>query len=678
MTDESIRTRVAQLKEEIRQHNYRYHVLDSPIISDAEFDRLLKELKDLEEKNPQLKSPDSPTQRVGGTPAEGFQRVPHPRSILSLGNAFDVDDVRAWYERILKLDSRVQHAAFTVEPKLDGLTVVLHYQDGVFTLGATRGDGETGEDITANLRTVRSLPLRIPVADFKGNFPANMVVRGEAIILLSDFEELNRRLAKDGDRTYVNPRNTVSGALRQLDSGLTAKRPISLRCYAIVEMDGAIAETQSGALELLGELGFPVVEYLSLCEDIEEAISTAEDMVQMRDSMPYEADGVVIKLDDLNLSENLGVVGKDPRGAIAFKFPAQIVTTRLDDIGINVGRTGVITPFAILDPVEVGGVTVKQATLHNFDFIEEKDIRIGDRVLLKRAGDVIPYVIGPVLDARSGEEAPYIIPNRCPSCGTELERVEGEVGVYCVNAACPEQLIRNVEHFVSRSAMDIEGMGIKVASLLVEKGFIKDVADLYALDRDALLKLEGFGERRVDNLLEAIEESKSQSLARLINALGIRGVGEVVAADLARRYNNLDVLSETQTEALEGVEGIGPNIAAAIVDWMQAPSNQMILAKFRRNNVWPQEAESGDASSPKVLAGLTFVLTGTLPTMTRQEAKTLIEDHGGKVTGSVSKRTSYVVAGDSPGSKLQKAETLEISILNEDGLLNLISNVSER
>ncbi len=678
MTDESIRTKVEQLKEEIRQHNYRYYVLNSPIISDSEYDQLLRELQDIEAQYPELRSPDSPTQRVGGEPAEGFRRVPHPRSILSLGNAFDADDVRAWYERILKLDSHVKQAAFTVEPKLDGLTVVLHYQNGVFTLGATRGDGETGEDITANLRTVRSLPLRIPVAKYKGNIPANMVVRGEAIILLSDFEELNQRLEKAGERTYVNPRNTVSGALRQLDSGLTAKRPISLRCYAVVEMDGVIADTQSDVLELLGELGFPVVEYHSLCKDIEEAISAAEDMAQMRDRMPYEADGVVIKLNDLQLSENLGVVGKDPRGAIAFKFPAQIVTTQLEDIGINVGRTGVITPFAVLEPVVVGGVTVRQATLHNFDYIEEKDIRIGDRVLLKRAGDVIPYVIGPVLDARSGEEAPYTIPKRCPSCGAQLERVEGEVGVYCVNAACPEQLIRNVEHFVSRSAMDIEGMGIKVASLLVEKGLIKDVADLYILDRDALLKLEGFGEKRVDNLLEAIGESKKQSLARLINALGIRGVGEVVAADLARRYKNLDTFSEANIEALEVVEGIGPNIATAIVDWMQAPSNQILLAKFKRENVWPQEVESGDASRPAVLDGLSFVLTGTLPTMTRQEAKTLIEDHGGKVSSSVSKRTSYLVAGDSPGSKLQKAETLDVPIIDEDSLQRLINNGLER
>ena len=678
MTDESIRTRVEQLKEEIRQHNYRYYVLDSPIISDAEFDRLLRELKDLEEQYPEYKSPDSPTQRVGGEPAEGFQRVPHPRPILSLGNAFDADDVRAWYERILKLDSRVQHAAFTVEPKLDGLTVVLHYQDGVFTLGATRGDGETGEDITVNLRTVRSLPLRIPVADYKGNIPGNLIVRGEAIILLSDFEKLNQRLAAAGERTYVNPRNTVSGALRQLDSSLTAKRPISLRCYAIVEVDGAVANTQSGALELLGKLGFPVVEYVSLCNSIEETISAAEDMVQIRESMPYEADGVVIKIDDLQLSESLGVVGKDPRGAIAFKFPAQIVTTQLENIGINVGRTGVITPFAMLEPVEVGGVTVRQATLHNFDYIEEKDIRIGDRVLLKRAGDVIPYVIGTVLDARSGNEVPYSIPKRCPSCGAPLERVEGEVGVYCVNAACPEQLIRNVEHFVSRSAMDIEGMGIKVAALLVEKGFIKDVADLYTLDRNALLKLEGFGEKRVDNLLESVEESKNQSLARLINALGIRGVGEVVAVDLARRYKNLDALSQARIEALEGVEGIGPNIATAIFDWMQAPSNQILLEKFKRENVWPQEAESDDDAGPKIFDGLTFVLTGTLQTMTRQDAKTLIEDHGGKVSSSVSKRTSYVVVGDSPGSKLQKAESLDVPILDEDGLLRLIYDRMER
>ncbi|MEJ2550391.1 MAG: NAD-dependent DNA ligase LigA [Anaerolineales bacterium] len=672
MADETIRKRVAKLKEEIRMHNYRYYVLNSPIISDAEFDKLIRELEDLEAQHPELKSPDSPTQRVGGTPAEGFRRVPHPRPILSLANAFDADEVRAWYERIRKLDARVQDAAYTVEPKFDGLTVVLHYRDGLFTLGATRGDGEIGEDITANLRTVRSLPLRIPVQGYDGNVPGNLVVRGEAIILVSDFEELNRRLEQAGERTYVNPRNTVSGALRQLDSSLTAKRPISLRCYAVVEADGPVPNSQWEALKMLRELGFPVAVNISHCDDIEEAVAAAEHLAQIRNTLPYEADGAVIKLDDLQLSESLGVVGKDPRGAIAFKFPAQVVTTRLEDIGINVGRTGVITPYAILKPVVVGGVTVRQATLHNFDFIEEKDIRIGDRVLLKRAGDVIPYVIGPMTDVRSGDEVPYSIPKRCPSCGAMLERVEGEVGVYCVNAACPEQLIRNLEHFVSRSAMDIEGMGIKVAALLVEKGFVGDVADLYTLDRDALLALEGFGEKRVDNLLDAIEASKDQSLDRLINALGIRGVGEVVAADLARRYRNVDALAETTVDELERIEGIGPNIGTAIVDWMHEPSNQKLLAKFRRAGVWPEMTETGAPSGPTPLEGMTFVLTGTLPSLTRQEAKALIESQGGKVTSSVSKRTSYVVVGESPGSKLQKAETLAIPTIDEDGLKALL------
>ncbi len=673
MTDKSIRKRVEQLKEEIRMHNYRYHVLDSPVVSDAEFDRLLRELTDLEDQYPQLRSPDSPTQRVGGAPAEGFQRVPHPRPILSLGNAFTADEVCAWYERIRKLDGRVQDAAFTVEPKLDGLTVVLHYQDGLFTLGSTRGDGETGEDITSNLRTVRSLPLRIPVQDYKGSVPGNLVVRGEAIILLSDFEQLNRRLEEAGERTYVNPRNTVSGALRQLDSSLTAKRPINLRCYAVVEMDGAIPNSQWKVLNMLRELGFPVAENVSHCGDIEQAVAAAEHLAQIRDTLPYEADGAVIKVDDLQLSESLGVAGKDPRGAIAFKFPAQVVTTRLEDIGINVGRTGVITPYAVLEPVEVGGVTVRQATLHNFDFIQEKDIRIGDRVLLKRAGDVIPYVIGPVVDARSGVEVPYRIPERCPSCDAKLERVTGEVGVYCVNAACPEQLIRNLEHFVSRGAMDIEGMGIKVAALLVEEGFVSDVADLYSLDRDALLELEGFGEKRVDNLLNAIKASKAQALDRLINAFGIRGVGEVVATDLSRRYRNVDALSRATADELERIEGIGPNIATAIVDWMHEPSNQALLQKFRRAGVWPEETGSGEPSRPTPLAGLTFVLTGTMPSMTRQEAKALIEHHGGKVTGSVSKSTSYVVVGESPGSKLQKAEALEIPTVDEDGLQALLT-----
>jgi len=665
--------RIDQLRQELHFHNYRYHVLDSPVISDYEYDRLLQELKELEAKYPELITPDSPTQRVGGEPSERFERVEHPAPILSLGNAFDTADVRSWFQRILKLDPRVEKADFVVEPKLDGLTVVLHYENGIFSMGATRGDGEFGEDITHNIRTIRSLPLRIPVdTDQNIQVPNYLVVRGEAFIKLDDFDALNRRLEKAGERTYINPRNTASGTLRQLDQRITASIPISLLCYAIVASDGEIPSKQWDTIQYLRALGFPVDDHVALCPDLEAVIAEGEKWIDRRDSLTYEADGVVIKLNDLELSESLGIVGKDPRGAIALKFPAQVVTTILEDIGINVGRTGVVTPYAILEPVEVGGVTVRKATLHNFDFIAEKDIRIGDRVLLKRAGDVIPYVIGPVLEARTGAEKKYEMPERCPFCGEKLESIPGEVAIYCINAACPEQLVRNVEHFASRGAMDIEGMGIKVAEQLVEADLIQDVADLYSLKMEDLLNLEGFAEKKAENLIQAIEASKKRSLARLIGALGIRGVGEVMAANLADTFGKLQNVAEAKEDDLMSMEGIGPNIASAIVDWFSQSSNQMLLTKLSKVGEWTQKEQEDFDESALTLKGLTFVITGTLPTMTRTEAKNTIERYGGKVTGSVSGKTNYLIAGESPGSKLEKAQSLEVEILDESGLLQLM------
>jgi DNA ligase (NAD+) len=671
-----VQARMEELRQELNFHNYRYHVLQSPVISDYEYDLLLRELQELEAQYPEFVTPDSPTRRVGAEPSERFVRVQHPSPILSLANAFNADEVRAWFERIAKIDPRVMDATYVVEPKLDGLTVVLHYEGGIFTLGATRGDGETGEDITTNLRTVRSLPLRIPVGENpESSIPTTLVVRGEAFIKLNEFEELNRRLEEAGERTYVNPRNTASGVLRQLDSSITASVPISLLCYAIVASDGEVPGTQWETLQYLCKIGFPVDSGIERAEDIEQAISEGQEWIDRRESLPYEADGVVIKINDLALSESLGVVGKDPRGAIAFKFPAQVVTTKLLDIGINIGRTGVVTPYAILEPVEVGGVTVRKATLHNFDFISEKDIRIGDRVQLKRAGDVIPYVIGPIQDARTGEEKSYEIPDRCPSCGEGLERVPGEVAVYCINAACPTQLVRNVEHFASRGAMDIEGLGIKVAEQLVEANLIQDVADLYTLTTDDLLTLEGFAEKKAENLIHAIRSSRRQNLGRLIGALGIRGVGEVMASNLADHFGTLTRLSEAKVEELEAIEGVGPNIASAIVDWFSQPRNQLILEKLAKVGEWIQEISIQPPEEELTLKGLTFVLTGTLPTLTRDEAKSMIEHHGGKVTGSVSSKTSYVLVGESPGSKLDKAQDLGIAIIDEENFRKMVSGV---
>lgn len=671
MDDTRLREEYEQLKKELHYHSYRYHVLDAPVISDFEYDRMMRRLLEIEMQHPDWVTPDSPSQRAGAEPLERFVKVRHPAAILSLANAFDATEVRAWFERIARLDERVLNCDFVVEPKIDGLTVVLHYQNGQFVLGATRGDGEVGEDITVNLRTLKSLPLRVPVNPNVPPIEGRLVVRGEAFINIKDFELLNQRLIEQGEKPYLNPRNTASGSLRQLDPKLTASRPLRLLVYQIVQMDLPAPQTQWETLQVLRNWGFPVSDQAVYCKTLDEAILVCENWAEKRDTLPFEADGMVIKINDLRLAADLGVVGKDPRGAIAFKFPAREVTTRLLDIGINVGRTGVLTPTAILEPVEVGGVIVKQATLHNFDYIFEKDIRIGDRVLLKRAGDVIPYVIGPVVDARTGSERVFEPPQTCPACGQPVEHVEGEVAWYCVNAACPAQLVRNVEHFVSRGAMDIVGLGIKIVEQLVSAGLVRDVADLYLLKKEDLLKLEGFADKKADNLLRGIEESKNRPLQRLIFALGIRGVGEVLAADLTKVYNDLDELSHATVEELQQIEGVGPNIAHAIVDWFRRPANQKLLEKLKAGGVWPVATKAEPAAQYLPLQNKTFVVTGTLPHFTREEVKEYIQRLGGKVSESVSKKTDYLVAGENAGSKLEKAKELGVKVIDEATLRKL-------
>ena len=669
---EALRERLSQLRREIHFHNYRYHVLDAPVISDYEFDQLVVELRQIEAAHPEWVSSDSPTQRAGAPPLDKFVKVRHPASILSLANAFNVEDVKAWFERIYKLEARVGATGFVVEPKIDGLTVVLHYREGVFVMGATRGDGEVGEDITANLRTIRALPLRLPVDPDGPRPPAYLVVRGEVFINIKDFEALNLRLEQAGEKTYLNPRNTAAGSLRQLDPGLTAERPLTLLTYAIVAGDGPFPVTQMERLQYLRSLGFPIPQ-AKLCSSLDAAIAAYFELVEQRDQLAFEADGAVFKINDLAVADELGFVGKDPRGALAFKFPAREVTTQLLDIGVNVGRTGVLTPYAILEPVEIGGVIVKQATLHNFEYIAEKDIRIGDRVAVKRAGDVIPYVIGPVSDLRSGVERIFELPQVCPACAQPVEHFEGEVAWYCVNAACPAQLIRNLEHFVSRGALDIVGLGIKIVEQLVNAGLVHDVADLYTLQRDRLLELEGFADKKVDNLFQAIEASRARPLARLINGLGIRGVGEVLASDLAQYFDSLDLLGRASAEDLQRIEGVGPNIAQAIVDWFARPANQHVLEKLRSAGMWPRtERLATGLAGQGALAGKTFVVTGTLPGFTRDGVKEFIQSQGGKVVDSVSKNTSYLVVGESPGSKLEKARSLGVTIIDEIGLRKLV------
>lgn len=669
---QSQRDSLERLRSELHFHNYRYHVLDAPLISDFDFDRLMSELRQIEAEHPDWVTPDSPTQRVGGQPAEKFSKLRHPASILSLGNAFSADEVRQWYERILRLDERVAGTKFVVEPKIDGLSVVLHYRQGLFVQGATRGDGEVGEDVTSNLRTIRRIPLRIPVVPDGPQPPSTLVVRGEVFINIHEFEQLNRRLESEGEKTYQNPRNTAAGSLRQLDPNLTASRPLNLLTYQIVAGDALFPGTQWERLQYLQSLGFPVTAQASLHPDIESAIAECLSWGPKRGDFSYEVDGMVIKIDDLSLAEDLGFVGRDPRGALAFKFPAQEVTTTLQDIGVNVGRTGRLTPYAMLEPVEIGGVIVRQATLHNFDYIADKDIRVGDRVLVKRAGDVIPYVIGPVVELRTGRELAFSPPHLCPTCREPVENLPGEVDWYCVNSACPAQLIRNLEHFVSRGAMDIVGLGIKIVEQLVQSQLIHDVADLYTLRRTDLLQVEGFAEKKADNLLESIENSRRQPLARLITALGIRGVGEVAAGDLARRFPDLQALSQATSEELQSIEGIGPNIAEAIVDWFKRPANQSVLEKLQQAGVWPRSQpsnEPAEVSGP--FTGKTFVITGTLPALSRDGAREYIEARGGKVTDSISSKTSYLLLGENPGSKLSKAQSLGVPVLDEQALRQL-------
>ncbi len=662
--------RIEELRGEINYHNYRYYALNDPVVGDAEYDRLMDELRALEEAHPELVTPDSPTQRVGEEPVEGFTKVEHPAPILSLDKATDGAEIRAWWERVSKfLPEEAPPPAWVVEPKLDGLTVVLHYEDGRFTLGATRGDGLVGEDVTSGLRTVRSLPLRIPIAADGPQPPPRLVVRGEAIMLIEDFEALNRRQAEAEEKLFANPRNAAAGSLRQLDPRVTAERPITLLCYAIVDADGPVPSTQWETLSYLRALGFPVSTYNARFESLDEVIAACEAWVDRRDTVPYEVDGLVIKVDDLAMRAAMGVVGRAPRGGVAFKFPGREATTRLLDIGVNVGRTGALTPYAVLEPVQVGGVTIQKATLHNFEDLQRKDIRIGDWVIVRRAGDVIPYVVGPVEARRTGEERVYQLPEVCPSCGEPVDSAEDEVAVYCVNVACPEQLVRRVGYFAA--VMDIEGLGERTAQTFVAHDLVRDAADLYYLERDDLLSLEGFAEKSTDNLLAAIEASKDRPLAQVVAALGIRGVGSTVAQLLARQYGSLDELARAEREELESIEGMGPHTAEASVDWFGRARNREFVEKLRRAGVrLEREEEVGPASG--ALEGLTFVITGAL-SQPRSEVAALIEQHGGKVTGSVSRNTDYLVVGESPGgSKYRKAQQLETPIIGEDRLIEMM------
>jgi DNA ligase (NAD+) len=674
MTSPAILDRITKLRDELHQHNYRYHVLDDPTISDAEYDALMRELRELEAAHPDLVTPDSPTQRVGAPAAERFAKVQHPQPMLSLSNAFDREDLVAWRDRVLRLLGSDARIAYVVEPKIDGLAMAITYEDGRLVQAATRGDGYTGEDVTANLRTVKSVPLTL---HSERSLPQRIEVRGEIYMRIADFERLNEQQAANGEKVFANPRNAAAGSLRQLDSTITAGRPLRFFAYGVGPVSGATLHSQYETLEYLRDLGFPVNPDIRRLEAFDEVIAYCEEWMSRRGALAYEADGVVIKVDSFAQQRELGVVAREPRWATAFKFPAREATTRLLEIVVNVGRTGKLNPNAILEPVNIGGVTVANATLHNEDYILSRDIRIGDRVTVKRAGDVIPQVVGPIVAARTGAEQPWRMPEHCPSCGSAVARHPGEADYFCPNRLCPEQIVRSVEHWVSQGAMDIVGMGERQARQFVESGLIQDVADLYLLGAESFAGIEGYGPKRIANLLDGIAASKQRPLHRLIFALGIPNVGSTLALTLAQNLRSLAKLAAASEEELRAIEGIGPHVAHNIASYFAEADHRALIDKLARVGV--QIEDTQPASEPAAdgpLSGKTLVITGTLPGMTREQAAERIQQAGGKIGSSVSKKTDFLVVGDEPGgSKFTKAQQLRIPILNESQLLELLGQM---
>ena len=669
--------RAADLRRQLNHHSYRYYVLNEPSISDAEFDLLYHELKALEDKNPELITPDSPTQRAGSDLSEDFPKVEHPAPVLSLANALDIDELQAWEERTLKLLPSDTKLDYTLEPKLDGLSVVITYENGVLTRAATRGNGQIGDDVTINVRTIRTVPLRIPAAPDGPQAPTRLVVRGEVMFRKPDFEALNHQQQEAELPLYVNARNTASGTLKQKDSRITASRPLTAYLYDILDMSGVtvdnkpiVLDTQWDSLCYLCDLGFHIPPQSNTYPALSNIIQHLPTWESRRGQLDFEIDGLVVKVNDRRIFTELGVVGKDPRGAIAYKFPAEEATTKLLGVTVNVGRTGKLTPTAQLEPVFVSGVTVSNATMHNYKFIEDLDVRLGDTVNIKRSGDVIPYVIGPMIGLRSGDETAILPPEKCPFCDTPIEKEEDAVDHFCPNRRCPERVLRSIGFFVSRAAMDIDGMAQRTVQALIDGGFIRDEADIFYLPAEPLLELEGFGERKVENLLASIDAARKRPLWQLITSLGIDGVGSTVAQLLTDRFRSIEALSFASAETIEEIEGIGPILAQNVVEWFADEDNAHLLEKMKSAGVNMQAAERVMAGNE--LDGQTFVLTGTLPTMSRKDAGNLIKAHGGKVTSSVSKKTSYVLVGESPGSKAEKAAKLAVTIISEDDLLGMV------
>ena len=671
--------RAAELRREIEHHNNKYYVQDDPEVSDTEYDDLLRELNALEQSHPDLRTPDSPTQRVGGRPLERFGQVTHLLPMLSLANARDDDELRAWEQRVRNLLAKRgledHEIDYVTEPKVDGLAISLVYERGELVRGATRGDGEIGEDVTQNLKTIPDVPHSLGA-----DSPAMVEVRGEVYLPLEGFARLNEQQAAAGQKTYANPRNSAAGSLRQLNPEVTRSRPLSIWCYGIGASEGLDHKCHSESLAWLRDHGFKVNKDVELHKDIDSVIKTAHRWEERRDSLDFEIDGVVVKIDEYDVQQALGVVGREPRWAIAFKFAPTTAVTKLEKIEVNVGRTGNMVPWARLEPVQVSGVTVSKATLHNEEDVARKDIREGDQVVIMRAGDVIPQVVSPVTQRRTGKEKRYRPPKKCPACGTPTVKPEGEVWTRCPNRKdCPGQIVQALKHFVSRGAMDIEGFGEKLVYRFFEEGLVRALPDIYRLTVDQLEALEGFQRKSAENLVASIEGSKRQPFYRVLYALGVPGIGGVNARALASHFGSIDRLMDASEEEILEVEGIGPVLAGLIRETFDEPRNQELIEDLRSAGLQLEQdrrSASGSAGVPQdgPLKGQTFVLTGTLPNMSRDEATERITAAGGKVTGSVSGKTDYVVAGADPGSKVDKAQELDRPVIDEAELERLLES----
>jgi DNA ligase (NAD+) len=664
---DSVQGRIAQLRDQLNYHSRRYYTLDSPEISDSEYDVLMQELKKLEEAHPELITADSPTQRVGAEPIAAFGIVDHPRQLLSLANAFSDEDLDAWHKRISNLMPG-HDFDFVCELKIDGLAVALTYENHLFTMGATRGNGLQGENITQNLKTIRSIPLSVP-----RNAPARFEVRGEAYLPKDGLKKLNDDRAAEGLPLFANPRNAAAGSVRQLDPRITARRPLDTFIYQLGWAEGGnLPSTHWEIMQYLKSLGFKINPHVTYCRNIDEVKEYFHGWTDKREQLPYDIDGVVIKVNSISFQEELGAVGHDPRWAIAYKFPAVQGTTQLLDIGINVGRTGSLNPFAILEPVNIGGVTISRATLHNEDDIHRKDIRVGDWVLIQRAGEVIPEIVEPIVNRRIGNEKVFYMPKTCPECGAEVIRIEGEAMHHCTNTACPAQAQESIIHFASKGAMDIDGLGEKLCQALFEQGLIGDSGDLYYLKREQLLNLERMGEKSVSRVLNSIEVSKQRPLAQLIFALGIPNVGGETASVLVQHFNSIDTLSKAGREGLMSIPSIGPKVSDGILAFFRQPQNIAIIDKLRKAGVRMESAEIPRNDLP--LSGQEFVITGKMESAGRQELEARIRSLGGKASSDVTRKTNYLVVGTDPGSKLARAQSLGTSILSENEFLAILKN----